>query len=316
MMKRTRQFLFVCLLILPFATGQIIGAQPTAGLADIVEPSAPERIATGFSFTEGPVWHPDGYLLFTDIPANRIYKWTQDYRVEIVRSPSGHSNGLTFDRQGRLIACEHSNRRVSRTELDSTIVTLVDNYEGKKLNSPNDAVVKSDSSIYFTDPPYGLTSAFGVSGLQELSFEGVYRILPVDSRLTLLVDNIYNPNGLAFSTDERLLYVASSSARCIYAFDVQVDGTLANRHVFANVLGSPDGIKVDSLGNLYVTTGSFNVQVYDRMGTRLGNIAIPEPTSNCAFGGRDYTMLFITARTSVYRIKLKVPGVPTIPSQN
>lgn len=286
-------------------------AQATAGLDHLVEPGVPERIATGFTYTEGPVWHPDGYLLFTDIPGNKIHKWTPDSVAEIFRSPSGHSNGLTFDKQGRLIACEHSNRRITRTELDGTIVTLADKYDGKRLNSPNDAVVKSDGSIYFTDPPTGLTARFGVPGTQELAFRGIYRILPDGKTLELLVDDIHDPNGLAFSPDEKVLYIADRTR--ILAFDVQPDGMLANRRSFVSLSGWMDGIKVDVNGNLYVTT--FNrpvVEVCDDTGKHLGSITVPEATSNCAFGGADNKTLFITAERSVYRIRLKVQGIPVL----
>ena len=309
-------FSFSVLIIILAASGQITHAQPTPGLTDLVEPGEPELIATGFTFAEGPVWHPNGYLLFSDIPANKIYKWTQVGQVEIFRSPSGHSNGLTFDRQGRLITCEHGNRQVSRTEPDGTVVTLANNYSGKKLNSPWDSVVKSDNSIYFTDPPYGLTPAYGVAGMQELAFHGVYRI-PLDGNgIRLLVDDISNPVGLVFSPDESVLYIGSFSAKCIYAFDVETDGTLANRRLFAYVMGSPVGMKVDIQGNLYVTTDLPNIQVYNSMGTRLGYIKIPESTFNCAFGGLDYKTLFITAKTSIYRVQLKVQGIPVIPMGN
>ena len=297
-------------------TGQVVIAQPTAGLDDLVEPGAAERIATGFSFAEGPVWHPDGYLLFSDIMDNTIYKWAPDGKVEKFRSPSGHSNGLTFDKQRRLIACEHSNRRISRTEPDGTIVTLFDEYEGKRLNSPNDLVIKSDGSIYFTDPPYGLSVKYGMLGKQELEFEGVYRIPPDGNSLELLVDDIYRPNGMAFSPDEKVLYVSDTNGKVVYAFDVQSDGTITNRRIFVNLSGYPDGIKVDVNGNLYATNGLNRVQIYDKTGQHLGNIIIPERTTNCAFGGPDKKMLFITARTSVYRIQLKIPGVQVVAGSN
>ena len=286
---------------------QSVSAQPSASLDDLVERDECERIATGFNFTEGPLWHPVGYLLFTDIPGNSIHRWTPDGKVTTFRSPSGYSNGLTFDRQGRLIACEHSNRRVSRTEADGTITTLAGNYEGKKLNSPNDAVVKSDGSIYFTDPTYGLREPFGISAKAELWFTGVYRITPDGKKLDLLADDIPMPNGLAFSPDEKVLYVAGGYN--ILAFDVLPIGTLANPRVFAYGI-APDGIKVDSRGNLYVATGSLAVRVYDENGKDLGRIHIPESTTNCAFGGPENKTLFVTAGGSVYRIQLKVPGAP------
>ena len=291
---------------------QVVSAQPPAGLEDLVESGEAERIATGFINTEGPVWHPDGYLLFSDINGDTIYKWTPDGKVEKFRSPSGMSNGLTFDKLGRLIACEHSNRRVSRTEPDGTIVTLVNEYKGKRLNSPNDAVVKSDGSIYFTDPPYGLPP-WSSEGKQELSFQGVYRILPDGKTLELLVKDIYRPNGLAFSPDEKVLYVADSEgSQYVHAFDVQPDGTLANRRIFVKNVGYPDGIKVDLSGNLYVTTNMGSVKIFDSTGKHLGDIATPEITRNCAFGGPDNKTLFITAMTSVYRVQLKIPGVQVV----
>jgi gluconolactonase len=288
----------------------VVSAQVTENIGELVEPGEPIRIATGFSFTEGPVWHPDGFLLFTDIPGNSIYKWTPDGKVMKFRSPSGHSNGLTFDRQGRLIACEHSNRRISRTEKNGNIATLADTYNGKKLNSPNDAVVRSDGSIYFTDPPYGLSSAYGLPGLEELGFRGVYRLRPDSKTLELLVDDIYSPNGLAFSPDEKVLYIADTELSRIYAFDVSIDGTLRNKRVFTSTIGGPDGIKVDVKGNLYVTTGLLAVRVYDSRGNELGAIEITEMTRNCAFGGTENKTLFITASTSVYRVQLKVQGFP------
>ena len=301
-------FLSFSMFIIFGGFGQVVTAQSPAGLDGLVEPGEPERIATGFIKTEGPVWHPDGYLLFSDIPGNTIYKWTPDGKVVKFRSPSGNSNGLTFDKQGRLIACEHSNRRVSRTEPDGTIVTLANEYQGKRLNSPNDAVVKSDGSIYFTDPPYGLPVT------KELSFQGVYRILPDGKTLELLVEDLYRPTGLAFSPDEKVLYVADSQGSfSIHAFDIQPDGTLANRRIFVQYdVGFPYGIKVDINGNLYVTTHGNYVKIFDSTGKHLGDIVTPEITLNCAFGGPDNKTLFITTITSVYRVQLKVPGVQVI----
>jgi len=304
-------FVFCLFVIASGSIGQVVTAQTITGLDDIVESGAPERIATGFKNTEGPVWHPDGYLLFSDINGNTISKWTPDGKVETFRSPSGYSNGLAFDRQGRLISCEHGNRRVSRTESDGSIVTLVNEHEKKRLNSPNDAIVRSDGSIYFTDPPYGITGSAGPPGVQELAFQGVYRILPDGKTLVLLVKELFRPNGLAFSPDEQVLYIADTQrTRAVHAYDVQKDGSLANNRVFAKISGWPDGIKVDTQGNLYVTTNRPAVEVYDRTGRFIGNIAIPEITRNCAFGGSDYKTLFITAMTSVYRVQLKVKGVP------
>jgi len=301
----------MALLLFGIVGGLVLRGQ-AAGIDKLVEADTLEQIATGFIFTEGPVWHPDGYLLFSDIPANTIYKWVPDGTVETFRSPSGHANGLIFDRQGRLIACEHSNRRVSRTEPDGTIVTLAREYNGSRLNSPNDAVVKSDGSIYFTDPPWGLTAEYGIPGTQELPFEGVYRLSPDGETLELLEADIVSPNGLAFSPDEKVLYVADMGAGTIYAFDVQPDGLLANRRVFTEFI-SPDGMKVDMRGILYVASMAV-VQVYDSEGIHLGDIVTPEATTNCAFGGENNRTLFITAGTSVYRVQMKVQGVLPAPA--
>jgi len=298
----------VALLLFALVGGITLRCQ-AAGLDDLVEAGAPERIATGFRFTEGPAWHPDGYLLFSDIQANTIYKWTPDGTVDVYRSPSGHANGLAFDRQGRLIACEHSNRRISRTNLDGTIVPLAHEHNGSRLNSPNDAAVKSDGSIYFTDPPYGLTADLGVPGTQELPFSGVYRLLPDGETLELLVSTIYRPNGLAFSPDEKILYVADCEGNAVYAFDVQADGSLVNRRVFTRPSGWPDGIKVDVRGNVYVMNNTSAIRVYDRSGKHLGDIGVPGSARNCVFGGVDSGTLFITSGTSVYQVKMKVRGV-------
>jgi sugar lactone lactonase YvrE len=279
-----------------------------SGLDAIMEPNSLQQIAKDLKFTEGPVWYPEGYLLFSDIPADTIYKWTLDGKLEKFRSPSGNSNGLTLDRQGRLIACEHGNRRVSRTELDGTIKILAEKYNGKRLNSPNDVVVKSDGSIYFTDPPYGVDQA-----KRELDFQGVYRISP-DGTLTLLVNDFEKPNGLVFSPDEKVLYIADTDRKHVRAFDVKSDGTLANSRVFADLSAEkqngPDGMKVDEKGNLYVTSGV--VWVFDKAGKHLGDIVTPEPPANCAFGGKDNKTLFITARTSVYKVQLKIKGIVPI----
>ncbi|MDJ0517812.1 MAG: SMP-30/gluconolactonase/LRE family protein [Trichodesmium sp. MO_231.B1] len=266
-----------------------------------------EKVAEGFKFTEGPVWHQEGFLLFSDIPENTIYQWQLNQEVKIFRNPSGNANGNTLDLQGRLITGEHSNRRVSRTEKDGKIVTLVDEYNGKRLNSPNDLVVKSDGSIYFTDPPYGIKSE-----QEELGFYGVYRISP-DGKLTLLVDDFIRPNGIAFSPDETKLYVNDSEKGHIRIFDVKSDGTLENGKIFAelkdpNKAGVPDGMKVDLQGNIY-STGPGGVWVFSASGKLLGIIAVPERVTNLAWGNDDYKTLYLTASKSLYRITLKVTGV-------
>jgi gluconolactonase len=274
-------------------------------LADLLITQEPERIATGFQFTEGPLWHPDGYLVFSDIPANCICRWWPDRTLEVYRQPSGNSNGLTLDREGRLIACEHGNRRVSRTEADGTVIALATHYQGKRLNSPNDVVMRSDGSIYFTDPPYGVPPEE-----QELDIHGVYRIAP-DGTLVLLADDFDRPNGLAFSPDESILYVDDTARRHVRAFAVPSDGTLANGRVFAEMqstaTGGPDGMKLDAEGNLYVT-GPGGTWLFDPAGKHLGTLVTPEQPANLAFGDADRCTLYITPRTSVYRVRTQLPG--------
>jgi len=274
-----------------------------------------EKVAGDFQFTEGPLWHPEGFLLFSDIPANTIYQWTPNKKPEIFRRPSGNANGNTLDREGRLLTAEHSNRRVSRTEKDGSIVTLASQYEGKRLNSPNDLVVKSEGSIYFTDPPYGIKPE-----QEELGFYGVYRLAP-DGKLTLLVKDFVRPNGIAFSPDEKKLYVNDSEKGHIRVFDVKPDGTLENGQLFAELKdpskkGVPDGMKVDQEGNVY-STGAGGIWVFSGSGNLLGILEVPEVAANLAWGdslqdssaSRDYKTLYITASNSLYRIRLKIPGV-------
>ena len=269
-----------------------------------------ERVATGFGFAEGPIWCKD-YLLFSDIPRNRIVRWhmrSEGPEVTTFRSPSGNSNGLTLDKSGRLIACEHSTRRVTRTEVDGSISVLAEQYEGRRLNSPNDVVVRSDGSIYFTDPPYGLKN---LDTWKELPFNGVYRFAP-DGKLVLLVDDFERPNGLAFSPDESVLYI-DDTARChIRAFDVSPDGSLGNGRVLIDMqsseTGSADGMKIDQQGTIYCT-GPGGLWVIDSSGQCIGRIAIPEAPSNLAWGDKDWRTLYITARSSIYRLRLTVPGV-------
>jgi sugar lactone lactonase YvrE len=282
---------------------------------DIVGDAQVEKVADGFQFTEGPVWVPEGYLLFSDIPANTIYKWAPDKgQAEVFRRPTGHSNGLTLDRQGRLLACEHD-RRVSRIEPDGTVVTLAERYQAKRLNSPNDIVVRSDGGIYFTDPPYGLP---GQSEGKELDFQGVYRIEP-DGALVLLDASFERPNGLAFSPDERVLYVDDSNGAQIRAFDVAAGGMLANGRVFAELeragaAGVPDGMKVDIHGNVFCT-GPGGIWVIAPSGEVLGTIEVPEVPANLAWGDEDLKTLYITARTGLYRIRLQTGGAPLVAAQ-
>lgn len=274
-----------------------------------------QRVATGFRFVEGPVWVADGdYLLFSDIPANTIYRWDEQQGTTVFRRPSGFTNGHTLDRQGRLLSCEHGTRRVSRTESDGTIVALASHYEGKRLNSPNDIVVKSDGSIYFTDPCYGHKPDEGNSGPQELRWQGVYRLSPDGADLSLLTDAFRAPNGLAFSPDEALLYVGDSEDMLIGAHDVLPDGRLGDRRIIADGMGShaarrgvPDGMKMDAAGRLWAT-GPDGVWVFDATDRRIGVLPVPEIAANLNWGGADRRTLYITASTSVYRVRLLTPG--------
>ncbi len=266
-----------------------------------------DKVTGDLEFTEGPVWHRDGYLLFSDCHKNGIMKWDPaSGKTTVYREVPGFSNGLTFDKQGRLIAVEYGMHRITRQMKDGSIVPLVSEYEGKRLNSTNDLVVKSDGSIYFTDPPYGVDPKD-----RELDFCAVYRLSPY-GKLTLLERDMPAPNGLAFSPDEKILYVADSEVLHIQAFDVKPDGTLTNKRLFATLRdkasGCPDGLKVDAEGNVW-TTGPGGVWVYDKIGKLLGIIKTPEVPANCAWGDSDGKALYITARTSVYRIRTNATGI-------
>lgn len=275
-----------------------------AGLSALLETDGAVRVATGFQFTEGPVWHRDGFLLFSDIPANRIMRWNEADGVAVWREPSGQSNGLTFDRQGRLLAAEHAGRRVSRTLADGTIEAVAERYRGRRLHSPNDLVEHSAGAIYFTDPPYGGNPA-------ELDQFGVYRVVP-GGEITLLAADFQRPNGLAFSPDESTLYVDDTARHHIRAFTVADDGALRDGRVFAEMdgtrNGAADGMKVDADGRVFCT-GPGGCYVYEPDGRLLGLLVLPEPPANCAWGDDDRQSLYLTARTSVYRVRLKVRGL-------
>ena len=281
-------------------------------LSSLIEPGNPERVGSNFEFTEGPVWMPDGFLVFSDIRANRICKWLPDGSVTTWREPSGNANGLTLDHQNRLLVCEQGNRLVSRIEPDGTRTLLAERDEGKLLNSPNDIVCRSDGTIYFTDPPYGIIPGESSSydKPQEQSCNGIYRILP-DGSVHRVVDDFDRPNGLAFSPDESILYINDTPRRHVRALDVQADGSLTNSRVIADMdhpqPGSPDGMKVDQEGNLYVT-GANGIWVFAADGTCLGVIVLPERPTNCTWGDEDRKTLYITARTSLFRIRGRVKG--------
>ncbi len=259
-----------------------------------------EKLLGEYKFTEGPVWTPWGTLLFSDCHDNKIWEIASSESGatrKVYRDPAGPSNGLTFDKQGRLIVCDYGHRRVTRTGKDGKITVLADSYEGKKLNSPNDIVVRSDGSVYFTDPTYGVKA-----DEQELPFKGVYRIKP-DGKLELLVKDFDMPNGLCFSPDESKLYIAdSSNRRHIRLFDVAKDGTLSGGKVIFTFpkTGVPDGMKTAPDGKLF-SSGPGGVWIFDAAGKHLETIPIPETPANLAWGDKDGKTLYITARTGVYR---------------
>jgi gluconolactonase len=282
-------------------------------LFDLVDKAASvECLSTGFGFTEGPVWSPDEYLLFSDITGDVIRRWDEVSGIQEWRRPSSKSNGLSYDADLRLIACEHATSRVTRTEQDGTQTTIASHYEGKELNSPNDVVVKSDGSIYFTDPPFGRMADFGIEREQELDFQGVYRVSPESGTLTLLVDDFETPNGLCFSPDESMLYVNDTLRMQIRVFNVRPDGTLEDGHSFFTEPGSPsdggpDGMKVDEHGNLYCT-GPGGIWVFSPKAEHLGTVEVPEGVKNLNWGDRDWKSLYITASKSLYRIRMSVRG--------
>ena len=278
-------------------------------LSDLIPPQEPAVVAEGFRFTEGPVWHPDGYLLFSDIPADTIYRYSPGGRPEPYIAPSRNANGLTFDRQGRLLACEHGGRQVSRMDAPGTMRGLVSHYNDKPLNSPNDLVVHSGGSVFFTDPPYGIDPEPGEQG-----FNGVYRIDP-DGSIALLNRAMDRPNGLALSLDESILYVDDSRRRNVLAFPVNADLSLGEPAVLVDMdspeRGGPDGMKLDSQGNLYVT-GPGGLWVITPAGEPLGTMEFPQLPANLCFGGPDYRTLYITARTGLYSIAVNVAGMAAL----
>jgi len=307
-----------------------------AALNDIVPPDVKvEKLADGFRFTEGPVWvRKGGYLLFSDIPGNVIHKWNPaDGKVSVLLEKSGFtgsdatgvgrevitegpevfynigSNGITLDRQGRVVYNAMGDRQIVRLEADGRRTVLASHYEGKRLNSTNDLVYKSDGSLYFTDPPSALRGGDN-DPKKELPFTGVFMLK--DGKLQLLIQDI-RPNGLTFSPDEKYLYVADTNKRSVVRYEVRPDGTVANGQVFIDMSsektpGGPDGMKVDEKGNLY-STGPGGVWIISPAGKHLGTLVFPERPANFAFGDADGKTLYVTARRGLYRIRLKIPGI-------
>lgn len=285
-----------------------------ADLSQVVEPGEPERLATGFVFTEGPLWHPDGFYYFVDVRASRFYRLRPGGAAELLRENTGEGNGTTFDPRGRLVICEGGNRRLTRWPADGKFGAsdvLIDRFEGKRLNRPNDVVCKSDGSVYFTDPGYRVPIA-----QREQETAAVYRVKP-DGSVSKIADVEY-PNGLAFAPDERVLYVANTRfAMYIHAIELDSAGNMVRRHIFADMSsdeteGVPDGMKVDAEGRVFCT-GPGGTWVFAPSGEKLGIIRTPEVPANLCFGGADMKTLFFTGRTSVYTMRAKVPGLPGHP---
>ncbi|MAZ19272.1 MAG: gluconolactonase [Ahrensia sp.] len=275
-----------------------------------------KQIATGFDWVEGPVWFGDANcLLFSDIPNNRIMRWIPGEGDSTFRQPSNYANGHTRDQQGRLISCEHGTRRVTRTEHDGSITVIADSYGGKPLNSPNDVVVKSDGTVWFSDPHYGIKTDYEGYRAEQENPCVVYRVLPETGAIEVMVDDMNCPNGLAFSPDETKLYVAdtgrmfSNDEQHIRVYDCDNEGMLSNSRVFHKIdRGCSDGFRIDADGNLW-SSAADGVHCISPEGDRLGRILVPEVVSNVCFGGRAKHQLFITATTSVYMITLNRTGV-------
>jgi gluconolactonase len=284
-------------------------ANPAADeFARCVDPTAVVRkLAGDMIFTEGPVWVPrdGGHLIFSDIPADELKHWSEKDGLATFRQPSRNANGNTLDREGRLITCEHSGRRLSILEADGTLRTLVDRYEGKSFNSPNDVAVARDGAIYFTDPDYGLRGQ-----PSEIGANYVFRFDLKTKNLRVLAKDFDKPNGIALSPDGKRLYVADSGKpRHIRVFDVAADGGISNGRVFCVIdNGVPDGIRCDADGRVWSSAGD-GVRIFDPSGKLLGTIPVPESPANLCFGGKDGKTLFLTARTSLYAIDVRVKGL-------
>ena len=279
------------------------------------ESAALTQLAGDFQFTEGPVWHPERqHLTFSDIRGNRLYRWCQADGLAVFREPSHMANGNTYDREGRLLTCEHATSRVTRTEPDGSVTVLASHYQGKALNSPNDIVVRRDGTVWFTDPTYGRFDGVGRARPLELDFRGVFRMGPNGEALTVACADFDMPNGLAFTPDERHLYVADTPRMHIRRFAVEADGRLTSGEVFAESsgdgAGAPDGLKTDSAGHVFCA-GPGGVHIYlPADGTCLGVIETPAFCANFTWGGQDMRDFFLTASTGLYRTRVKVPGTP------
>ena len=333
-------FLFALAILIVASSTQLAAAPsppPTSGVGSIArldaafdalvpKDAAIEKLAGGFQFIEGPLWRPAGHLWFSDVVGNVVRQWSPDGKVVEILRPGGYDkndapagsfigpNGMVAGPDGTVLLCQHGNRRIARVAKNLKVSTLVDRFNGKRFNSPNDLVYRSDASLYFTDPPYGLTKA-DQDPAKELPFNGVFRL--AGGKLQLLIRDLTRPNGIAFSPDEKTLYVANSDEKrkVWMQYDVAPDGSVGHGRVFADVTaekedGLPDGMKVDSQGNLYCT-GPGGVWVFSPQGKHLGTIKPPETPANCNWGD-DGKSLYMTARTGLYRIKLAAAGMKTL----
>jgi gluconolactonase len=291
----------------------MFGDIPARELDEILEAGSPiEKIAGGFQFVEGPAWHPGlKELVFSDIIGNTMYRWSAITGVSEFRKPSNMANGNTWDKQGRLLSCEHAASCVSRIGSNGSYEVLASHFNGYELNSPNDIVVSKDGTIFFTDPNSGRGPRYGLEREQQLGFQGVYKLDADTRELTLLVDDFSKPNGLCFSRDESRLFINDTDRQHIRVFDVKNDFSIYNSRVWASTDGDKpgvaDGMKIDSAGNLYCC-GSGGIHVFGPNATPLGVIETPEVAANFTWGGETLTEMFITASQSVYRLRVKVPG--------
>jgi gluconolactonase len=292
-----------------------VNVKSDALLELVDEGASVKQVATGFTFTEGPIWnHAERFLLFSDMPGNVRRKWSEAEGVVEVMRPSNKSNGMTYEAGGTLLVCEHATSLLVREHPDGTRETVASHFEGKELNSPNDVTVRSDGSIYFSDPWYGRMPVFGVERERDLGFQGVYRIPPGggDPELVVGRDEYEQPNGLCFSPGESQLYINDTPGAFIKIYDVNADGSLANGRMFFEGIGSgvieegiPDGMKCDERGNIWVT-GPGGIWVISSDGEHLGTIEVPENTGNLTWGGDDWHTLFIPSSSSLYSIRTKV----------
>ncbi len=271
----------------------------------IMDGSEPEKIAENFDFTEGPYWHPDGFLIFSDIPANKVYRWSENEGLDVFIEPSGNSNGIQADIEGNLLLAQHQGT-VSRLNSDGNLEVIADNYEGKRLNSPNDIAVHTNGNIYFTDPPFGVSDEE-----KELDFSGVYKLSPV-GELTIIYDEFNLPNGLVFSPDESRFFLNDSETGDILVFQVTPGGDMHSPELFANIgemgsMGGADGMVTDLRGNLY-TTGPNGLTIFNNQGEELHRITFEEQITNLEWGGEDLNQLFITGSDNVYRFQFNTIG--------